>query len=89
MDSSRYLESLAAEFALLRAAATAVGPEGLAAPVPTCPGWTLNQLFKHVGRGNRWSAQIIRERRAEPLNPRDVQNGKPPEDPGMQLIDFH
>jgi hypothetical protein len=39
MDSSRYLESLAAEFALLRAAVTAAGPEGLAAPVPTCPSW--------------------------------------------------
>jgi uncharacterized protein (TIGR03083 family) len=49
-------------------------------PVPTCPGWTLNQLFKHVGRGNRWSAQIVRERRVEPLNPRDVHGGKPPED---------
>jgi uncharacterized protein (TIGR03083 family) len=49
-------------------------------PVPTCPGWTLNQLLKHVGRGNRWSAQIIAERRAEPLDPREVRDGKPPED---------
>ena len=49
MDSSRYLESLAAEFSLLRAAATAAGPEGLAAPVPTCPGWTVADLTRHVG----------------------------------------
>jgi uncharacterized protein (TIGR03083 family) len=49
-------------------------------PVPTCPGWTLQQLFRHVGRGNRWAAQIIAERRSEPLDPREVRNGKPPAD---------
>ena len=51
-------------------------------PIPTCPGWTLQQLFRHVGRGNRWAAQIIAERRAEPLDPREVRNGKPPDDIG-------
>jgi uncharacterized protein (TIGR03083 family) len=50
-------------------------------PVPTCPDWTLRQLFRHVGRGNRWAAQIIADRRAEPLDPRDVREGKPPDDP--------
>lgn len=50
-------------------------------PVPTCPDWTLTQLFRHVGRGNRWAAQIIAERRSEPLDPREVRGGKPPEDP--------
>ena len=50
-------------------------------PVPSCPGWTMNQLLKHVGRGHRWSAQIIAERRLEPLDPREVRGGKPPEDP--------
>lgn len=49
-------------------------------PVPTCPGWSLNQLFKHVGRGNRWCAQIIADRLQEPLGPREVRDGKPPED---------
>ncbi|MCV7355224.1 maleylpyruvate isomerase family mycothiol-dependent enzyme [Mycolicibacterium fluoranthenivorans] len=49
-------------------------------PVGTCPGWTLNKLFRHVGRGNRWCATIISERLTEPPDPRDVPNGKPPED---------
>jgi uncharacterized protein (TIGR03083 family) len=49
-------------------------------PVPTCPDWTLNKLLKHVGRGNRWAAQIIAERRPEALDPRDVREGKPPDD---------
>jgi len=49
-------------------------------PVPTCPDWTLRQLFRHVGRGNRWAAQIVADRRSEPLDPRDVRDGKPPDD---------
>lgn len=48
--------------------------------MPTCPGWTLTHLFRHVGRGNRWAAQIVDERRAYPLDPREVHDGKPPED---------
>jgi len=64
-------------------------------PVPTCPDWTLKQLFRHVGRGNRWAAQIIAERRMDALDPREVRDGKPPDDPdaaidwlntGVQLI---
>jgi uncharacterized protein (TIGR03083 family) len=54
-------------------------------PVPTCPGWTMNQLLKHVGRGHRWSAQIIAERRHEPPDPREVRDGKPPEDPDAAI----
>ncbi|OBA98359.1 hypothetical protein A5662_16250 [Mycobacteriaceae bacterium 1482268.1] len=49
-------------------------------PVPTCPEWTIKQLFRHVGRGNRWAAQIVADRRSDPLDPREVPEGKPPED---------
>ena len=55
------------------------------APVPTCGDWTLTQLFRHVGRGNRWAAQIISEHRNQPLDPRSVRDGKPPEDPDAAL----
>ncbi|HEY1974500.1 MAG TPA: maleylpyruvate isomerase family mycothiol-dependent enzyme [Pseudonocardia sp.] len=58
--------------------AVAAGDE--AAEVPSCPGWTLRQLFRHVGRGDRWAAQIVAERRDSPLDPRGVHGGKPPED---------
>lgn len=56
-----------------------------ATPVPTCGEWTLRQLFRHVGRGNRWAAQIVAGRRTEPLDPRDVRNGKPPDDPDAAI----
>ena len=50
----------------------------LSIPVPTCPEWTLEQLMRHVGRGDRWSAQIVAEKLTEPLDPRAVAGGKPP-----------
>jgi len=49
-------------------------------PVPTCPGWTLLQLLRHVGRGDRWAAQIITDRAPGDLDPRLVRDGKPPAD---------
>jgi uncharacterized protein (TIGR03083 family) len=52
-----------------------------ATPVPTCPGWSLKQLFRHVGRGDRWAAQIVRDRLDKFLDPRSVVGGRPPPDP--------
>lgn len=46
-------------------------------PVPTCPDWTLEQLMRHVGRGDRWCAQIVAEQSAENIDPRSVPDGKP------------
>jgi uncharacterized protein (TIGR03083 family) len=48
-------------------------------PVPTCPGWSLLQLMRHVGRGDRWAAQIISEGSGE-VDPRQVPGGRPPDD---------
>jgi len=49
-------------------------------PVPTCPAWTVRQLFRHVGRGSRRAAKIVADRRDEALDPREVPDGKPPDD---------
>ncbi|MEU0936389.1 MULTISPECIES: maleylpyruvate isomerase family mycothiol-dependent enzyme [unclassified Embleya] len=45
MEYSRYLDCLAADYARLRALA-ALAPAGA---VPTCPGWTVADLTRHVG----------------------------------------
>lgn len=50
-------------------------------PVPSCPGWSLTQLIRHVGRGDRWAAQIVRDKLDDFLDPRSVEGGKPPPDP--------
>lgn len=52
----------------------------LSTPVPTCPGWSIRQLLRHVGRGDRWAAQIVRDRLDEYLDPRTVAGGRPPDD---------
>jgi len=54
-------------------------------PVPTCPDWTMKQLFRHVGRGHRWAAQIIADRLQQELDPRNVHDGKPPEEPDAAI----
>jgi uncharacterized protein (TIGR03083 family) len=57
--------------------------------VPTCPGWSLKQLFRHVGRGDRWAAQIVRDRLDNFLDPRSVEGGKPPPDPADAISWLH
>jgi len=52
----------------------------LSTPVPTCPDWTLGQLMRHIGRGDRWCAQIVAETSMEAVDPRSVPGGTPPED---------
>ncbi|ORJ60365.1 maleylpyruvate isomerase family mycothiol-dependent enzyme [Mycobacterium simiae] len=58
-------------------------------PVPTCPGWSVNQLLRHVGRGDRWAAQIVRDRLDQPLDLRSVEGGKPPPDPADAISWLH
>jgi uncharacterized protein (TIGR03083 family) len=49
-------------------------------PIPTCPGWTMRQLMRHVGRAHRWAAEIIRTKADVSLDPRSVSDGRPPDD---------
>ena len=52
-------------------------------PVPTCPGWTFQQLATHLGRGHRWAAQIVATRATMPIPMREVADGKLPQDPAQ------
>ncbi|WP_091455544.1 maleylpyruvate isomerase family mycothiol-dependent enzyme [Actinokineospora iranica] len=77
MEHSKAAEALVEQNTLLADLTHAGDP---AAPVPTCPGWTLRQLVKHVGRGHRWAAAIVRDRAQDPVDPATVPGGKPPRD---------
>jgi hypothetical protein len=46
MDNQRLRECLGADFGRLREVAAGAD---LGAPVPTCPGWTMTDLLRHVG----------------------------------------
>ena len=52
-----------------------------ATTVPTCPDWTLRQLYTHVGRAHRWATAIVATRAAEPIPFREVPDGRLPDDP--------
>jgi uncharacterized protein (TIGR03083 family) len=39
---------------------------GLAAPVPTCPDWTVRRLVAHQGMVHRWAAANLRGERCDP-----------------------
>lgn len=50
------------------------------APVPTCPEWTLRQLTRHLGRGDRWAAEIVAQQSMDFIDPRTVAGGTPADD---------
>ncbi len=66
--------SFVEENALFAALAATADPD---TRVPTCPEWSLKQLFRHVGRGDRWAATIVRT--GQFADPRAVADGRPQE----------
>jgi uncharacterized protein (TIGR03083 family) len=50
-------------------------------PVPTCPGWTFRELAIHVGRAQRWGAEIVATRATQEIPPRQAPDGKLPATP--------
>ncbi|MCW0213730.1 MAG: maleylpyruvate isomerase family mycothiol-dependent enzyme [Pseudonocardia sp.] len=76
--TAAYRSALTEQNALLRDLARGVEPE---IEIPTCPGWTVAKLLTHVGRGHRWAAAMTGSRATEPLDLRQVPDGKPPGDP--------
>jgi uncharacterized protein (TIGR03083 family) len=37
-----------------------------ATPVPSCPGWTIGALVRHLGGGQRWAETVVSTRATEP-----------------------
>jgi uncharacterized protein (TIGR03083 family) len=58
MESTRYLDCLAADYGLLRAAAESASAGD---PVPSCPGWTLADLVTHVGEVYLHKVTVMRD----------------------------
>jgi uncharacterized protein (TIGR03083 family) len=63
MEITTYLTALEREGGALATAAESAGPD---AAVPTCPGWQIRDLVRHVGGVQRWATTIVGEGRAEP-----------------------
>ncbi len=79
MDYSRFVECLAADFARLRA----VVPTNLTAAVPSCPGWTVADLTRHVGQVYLHKTLAMREgAEPDPWPPEGLADEEP-----LALID--
>ena len=61
MEIAAYLTALDDDGAAL---ADAAALAGLTAPVPTCPGWQVRDLIRHVTYVHRWATRHITERLA-------------------------
>jgi uncharacterized protein (TIGR03083 family) len=55
----RYCSEIVAQTSLLRS--TTEGAD-LTVPVPSCPGWNVGQLLRHLGGAQRWAEEIVRQR---------------------------
>ncbi|GAA3826840.1 maleylpyruvate isomerase family mycothiol-dependent enzyme [Sphaerisporangium flaviroseum] len=53
-----------------------------AAEVPTCPGWTMTKLLKHLGLTQRWAGHIVENRLQVPIPFRQVPVTLPDDDKG-------
>jgi len=74
MEYSRYLDCLAADYARLRD----VAPMDLAAAVPSCPGWTVADLTRHVAQVYLHKTLIMREGAdPEPWPPKELADEEP------------
>jgi uncharacterized protein (TIGR03083 family) len=74
MEYSRYLDCLAADFARLRA----VVPIDPAAAVPSCPGWTVADLTRHVGEVYLHKTLAMRDGvEPDPWPPKELANEEP------------
>jgi uncharacterized protein (TIGR03083 family) len=73
-DHEQYCEAVGVEIIRFADAVKGAQPS---MPVPTCPGWTIGKLVKHIGGIHRWAGRMVHERASTRLDPREVELGLP------------
>ncbi|MFJ3717797.1 maleylpyruvate isomerase N-terminal domain-containing protein [Streptomyces sp. NPDC090057] len=76
----RYCDEIELQVRQLRAVVTS-GAD-LAATVPTCPEWSLEDLVRHMGGALRWVDTLVRARAQENIPLERVPSGSGPEERG-------
>lgn len=87
MEFDRHCTEIVTQTELL---ATELKAADLRAPVPSCPGWSLGALVRHIGGGHRWATEMVRSRATEWLPDgqiRQVEGDDTGELPGSWLVD--
>jgi hypothetical protein len=95
LSFDRYCAEIVTQTDLLR---SRIDGADLTAPVPSCPGWNLGQLLRHLGGGHRWVETIVRTRATAPPSDEQLRDlsGCTDEDPAVlgpwladaELLDF-
>ncbi|WP_127355622.1 maleylpyruvate isomerase family mycothiol-dependent enzyme [Actinacidiphila soli] len=82
LSYDRYCAEIVAQTDLLR---SRVEGADLTAPVPSCPGWNVGQLLRHLGHGQRWAEATVRTRATRPLPNDEARelSGYTDEDPAV------
>jgi uncharacterized protein (TIGR03083 family) len=77
VETTEHLAELRRQGQLLGAAAER---SDLDTPIPTCPGWAMRDLLRHVGDVQRWAAAHVAEGRMRPIREVERVAGPLPED---------
>ncbi len=78
MDHATHCDALAEEVERFAAAYGAVPGD---TPVPSCPGWTADDLAEHLGHVHRWAEHLVRVQAPERISPRDMGFDRGPANP--------
>jgi uncharacterized protein (TIGR03083 family) len=82
LSYDRYCDEIITQTHLLR---SVIRDADMTVSVPSCPGWSLGQLLRHLGGGHRWVETIVRTRATQPPSDdhfRDL-SGYTDEDPAV------
>src|SRR5579859_919946 len=77
MEVHDHITALRANGDLLAAAAA---QSALDAAIPTCPGWEMRDLLRHMGSVHRWATRYIVEYLAEPTDSIEDRGGPWPDE---------
>jgi uncharacterized protein (TIGR03083 family) len=83
MDIAEHIAIVRREGELLASTAAHVDLDTV---VPTCPGWTVRDLVRHVGGIHSWATALVSRERDKPFDPFVEMEGKWPAD--AALIDW-
>lgn len=64
LSHERYCTEIVVQTDLLR---SCIEGADLTTPVPSCPGWNVGQLLRHLGGAQRWAEETVRTRASGPL----------------------
>ena len=85
MEIAEHIESLERDGQLMAGAAERAG---LRAPVPSCPGWHVRDLLRHLGYVHRWAGRFVAEQLPDAVpepTEAEILAADPPDE---QLLDW-